>query len=67
MTGWFEYSIFLGASTVLTIILKKLKCKYYDNGVTVEMIVEVARRRRKHIYEYVYPVNNIKNNFNIYI
>jgi hypothetical protein len=42
MTGWFEYSILLGASTVLTIILKKLKCKYYDNGVAVEMIVEVA-------------------------
>jgi hypothetical protein len=44
MTGWFEYSILLGASTVLTIILKKLKCKYYDNGITVEMIVEVTRR-----------------------
>ena len=44
MTGWFEYSILLGASTVLTIIVKKLKCKYYDNGITVEMIVEVTRR-----------------------
>ena len=44
MTGWFEYSILLGASTVLTIILKKLKCKYYDNGITVEMIVEVTMR-----------------------
>ena len=44
MAGWFEYSIFLGASTVLTIIHKKLKCKYYDNGVTVEMIVEVTRK-----------------------
>ena len=44
MTGWFEYSIFLGASTVLTIILKKLKCKYYDNGLTIEMIVEVTRK-----------------------
>ena len=44
MTGWFEYSILLGASTVLTIILKKLKCKYYDNGITVEMIVEVTMK-----------------------
>ena len=50
MTGWFEYSILLGASTVLTIILKKLKCKYYDNGITVEMIVEVTRRAsQEHI------------------
>ena len=62
MTGWFEYSILLGASTVLTIILKKLKCKYYDNGITVEMIVEVTRRASQAhiIYEYVYPVNKIK-------
>ena len=44
MAGWFEYSLFLGASTVLTIILNKLKCKYYDNGVTVEMTVEVTRK-----------------------
>ena len=44
MTGWFEYSICLGASTVLTIILNRLKCKYYDNGVTVEMIVEITRK-----------------------
>jgi hypothetical protein len=55
MTGWFEYSILLGASTVLTIILKKLKCKYYDNGITVEMIVEVTRRASQaHIHiEYI--------------
>ena len=44
MTGWFEYSLFLGASTVLTIILKKLKCKYYDNGLTIDIIVEVTRK-----------------------
>jgi hypothetical protein len=54
MTGWFEYSILLGASTVLTIILKKLKCKYYDNGITVEMIVEVTRRAsQEHIRRFV--------------
>jgi hypothetical protein len=54
MTGWFEYSIFLGASTVLTIILKKLKCKYYDNGITVEMIVEVTRRASQaHIQRFL--------------
>ena len=44
MTGSLEYAIFLGASTVLTIILKRLKCKYYDNGLTIEMIVEVTRK-----------------------
>jgi len=54
MTGWFEYSILLGASTVLTIILKKLKCKYYDNGITVEMIVEVTRRASQdHIRRFL--------------
>ena len=55
MTGWFEYSIFLGASTVLAIFLKqKLKCKYYDNGVTVEMIVEIARRASQaHIRRFL--------------
>ena len=61
MTGWFEYSIFLGASTVLTIILKKLKCKYYDNGITVEMIVAVTRRASQAHIRRFYPVNNIKN------
>ena len=59
MTGWFEYSILLGASTVLTIILKKLKCKYYDNGITVEMIVEVTRRASQAHIRRCYPVNNI--------
>ena len=44
MTGWFDYGVFIGATTVLTIILKKLKCKYYDNGVAIEIIVEIARR-----------------------
>ena len=44
MTGWFAYGVFIGATTGLTIILKKLKCKYYDNGVTIEMIVEITRR-----------------------
>ena len=44
MTGWLEYGVFIGATTVLTIILKKLKCKYYDNGVTIEVIVEITRR-----------------------
>ena len=40
MTGWFEYGVFIGATTVLTIIiLKKLKCNYYGNSVTIEMIV----------------------------
>ena len=40
----FEYSILLGASAVLTIILnRKLKCKYYDDGLTIEMVVEVTR------------------------
>ena len=54
MTGWFEYSILLGASTVLTIILKKLKCKYYDNGITVEMIVEITRRAsQEHIQRFL--------------
>ncbi len=54
MTGWFEYSIFLGASTVLTIILKKLNCKYYDNGVAVKMIVEVTRKASQaHIQRFL--------------
>ena len=39
MTGWSKYGVFIGATTVLTIILNNLKCKYYDNGVTIEMIV----------------------------
>ena len=66
MTGWFEYSILLGASTVLTIILKKLKCKYYDNGVTVEMIVEVTRRASQaHIRRFLPVIILEKNYLNI--
>ena len=44
MTGWLEYAIFIGATTAVTIILKKLQCKYNENALTVEMIVEVTRR-----------------------
>ena len=44
MTGWFEYGVFIGATTVLTIILKKLQCKYSESAVTVEMIVEGTRK-----------------------
>ena len=44
MTGWFEHGLFIGATTVLTIIRKKLKCNYYDNGVTIEMIIEITRK-----------------------
>ena len=56
MTGWFEYSIFLGASTVLTIILKKLKCKYYDNGHTIELIVEVTKKASQSHISKFYPL-----------
>ena len=55
MTGWFEYSILLGASTVLTIILKKFKCKYYDNALTVEMVVEVTRKASQYIISKQIP------------
>ena len=44
MTGWLEYAIFIGATTAVTIIVKKLKCKYNENALTVEMIVEITRR-----------------------
>ena len=44
MTGWFEYAIFIGADTALTIIIKKLQCKYNTNALTVEIIVAVTRR-----------------------
>ena len=44
MTGWFEYAIYIGATTAVTIIVKKLKCKYNNNALTVEMIVEVTKR-----------------------
>ena len=54
MTGWFEYRVFIGATAVLTVILNKLKCKYYDNGVTIEMIVEITRRASQaHIQRFV--------------
>ena len=54
MTGWFEYGVFIGAATVLTIILKKLKCNYYDNGVTIEMIIEITRRASQaHIQRFL--------------
>ncbi|MFM7985340.1 MAG: hypothetical protein ACKPKO_39105 [Candidatus Fonsibacter sp.] len=32
MTGWLEYAIFIGATTAVTIIVKKLKCKYNENA-----------------------------------
>ena len=44
MTGWLEYAIFIGATTAVTIIVKKLKCKYNENALTVEMIVEITMR-----------------------
>ena len=54
MTGWFEYGVFIGATTVLTIILKKLKCNYYDNGVTIEMIIEITRKvSQSHIQRFL--------------
>ena len=54
MTGWFEYGIFKGATTVFTIILKKLKCNYYDNGVTIEMIIEITRKvSQTHIQRFL--------------
>jgi hypothetical protein len=54
MTGWFEYGIFIGATTVLTIILNKLKCNYYDNGVTIEMIIEITRKvSQTHIQRFL--------------
>ena len=54
MTGWFEYGVFIGATTVLTVILKKLKCNYYDHGVTIEMIIEITRRASQaHIQRFL--------------
>ena len=44
MTGWFEYAISIGATAAITIIVKKQPCKYNENALTVEMIVEVTRR-----------------------
>ena len=54
MTGWFENGVFIGATTVLIIILKQLKCNYYDNGATIEMIVEITRRASQaHIRRFL--------------
>ena len=41
MVGRLETNIFIGASTALTIILKKLKCFCDENKLTVEMILEI--------------------------
>ena len=49
MTGWLEYAIFTGVTTAVTIIVKKLQCKYNENALTVEMIVEVAQRTGKEL------------------
>ena len=43
MTGWFEYGVFIGATTVITIILKILKCNYYDNGIGRSRLTERER------------------------
>ena len=54
MTGWFEYAIFIGATTAITIIVKKLHCKYNENALTVEMIVEVTRKASQtHIQKQI--------------
>ena len=66
MTGWFEYGVFIGTTTVLTIILKKLKCKYYDNGVTIEMIVEITRRASQAQIQICLPCTNNNNSVNKY-
>ena len=44
MTGWLEYASFIGTTTAVTIIVKKLQCKYNESALTVDMIVEVTRR-----------------------
>ena len=63
MTGWFEYGVFIGTTTFLTIISRKLNCKYYENGVTVEIIVEITRRAPQAHIRMLYLVNNnyVKN------
>ena len=58
MTGWFEYRVFIGATSVLIIILKKLRCNYYDNGATIGMIVEITRRASAAHIRIFYPVND---------
>ena len=44
MTGWFACSLSIGKSTVLTIVLQKLQRKSDDNGLTIEIRVEVTRK-----------------------
>ena len=44
MTGSFEYAILIGATTAITIVVKKLHYEYNENALTVEMIVEVTRK-----------------------
>ena len=39
MTAWFEYALFIGATTAVTVIVKKLTCKHNENALTVELIV----------------------------
>ena len=50
MVGCLETTIFIGASTALTIILKKKKLKCYceENTLTVEMILEMKRKASEH-------------------
>ena len=57
MTGWLEYAIFIGATTAVTIIVKKLQCKYNENALTVEMIVEVTRRASQAHISIFLPCN----------
>ena len=66
MAGWFEYGVVIGATTVLTINLKKLKCKYYDNGVAIEMIVEITRRTSQaHISRFIPWKRNTRKTINL--
>ena len=44
MVGCLKTTIFIGASTALTIILKKLKSFCDENKLTVEMILEIKRK-----------------------
>ena len=60
MTGWLEYAIFIGATTAVTIIVKNLQCKYNENALTVEMIVEVTRRASQAHIRKFYHVNKTR-------
>ena len=54
MTRWFEYAICIGATTAVTIIVKKLQCTYNENALTVGMTVEVKRRASQaHIRKFL--------------